>query len=101
METKIDEGALVYDVRKPREYTAEHIENVPSTPLDFLNDYLAEFPSEETFFVHCAGGYRSMIAISILKSRGIHNAIDIAGGFKAIKEAKIPVTSYICPTTLK
>ena len=91
----------IYDVRKKGEFTSEHIENAHHTPLSFLNDYLEEYPNDTNFYVHCAGGYRSMIAISILKSRGIHNSIDIAGGFKAIKEAEIPVTSYICPTTIK
>ena len=91
----------VYDVRKPGEYNSAHLENAHLTPLDFLNEHLAEFPSEETFYVHCAGGYRSVIAASILKSRGIHNLIDVAGGFKSIKEVGIPVTDEICPTTNK
>ena len=91
----------VFDVRKEPEFMAEHVEDAHFTPLDFLNDYLSEFPGEETFYVHCAGGYRSMIAASILKSRGIHNLVDVAGGFKAIKEVGIPVTDYVCPTTLK
>ncbi|NJB36495.1 MBL fold metallo-hydrolase [Croceivirga sp. JEA036] len=95
------EDVPVFDVRKPGEYISEHIPNAHTTPLDFLNNHLAEFPSEETFYVHCAGGYRSMIAASILKSRGIHNLIDVAGGFKAIKEAGIPVSDYVCPTTIK
>ncbi len=91
----------VFDVRKEGEYTAAHIDDANLTPLNFLNDYLIEFPSEETFYVHCAGGYRSVIAASILKSRGIHNVVDIAGGFNAIKEAGIPVTDYVCPSTQK
>lgn len=91
----------VFDVRKPSEFTSEHVENAISTPLDFLNDHLTEFPSEDNFYLHCAGGYRSMIAASILKSRGIHNLVDVAGGMKAIKEAGIPVTDYVCPTTIK
>ncbi|MCL6266955.1 MBL fold metallo-hydrolase [Flagellimonas myxillae] len=98
---RLEQKIPVFDVRKEPEFLAEHIENAALTPLDFLNDHLAEFPSEETFYVHCAGGYRSMIAASILKSRGIHNMVDVAGGFKAIKEAGIPVTDYVCPTTLK
>jgi rhodanese-related sulfurtransferase len=61
---------------------------------------MTEFPKEEPFYVHCAGGYRSVIAASILKSRGIHNFIDIAGGFADLKENGIPVTEYVCPTTL-
>ncbi|RZS93296.1 MBL fold metallo-hydrolase [Aquimarina brevivitae] len=96
-----DDKTPVYDVRKEGEYVSEHIADAQNTPLDFLNEYLTEFPEKETFYVHCAGGYRSMIAASILKSRGIHNLIDVAGGFKAIKEAAIPVTDYVCPTTLK
>lgn len=91
----------VFDVRKPGEYTAEHILDVPSTPLDFINEHLSEFPKEETFYVHCAGGYRSMIAASILKSRGYHNVIDVLGGFSAIKKTEIKTTNYVCPSTLK
>ncbi len=90
----------VFDVRKESEYLSEHILDAKNTPLDFLNDHLAEFPNKKSFYVHCAGGYRSMIAASILKSRGIHNLIDVKGGFKAIKEAGIPVSEFVCPTTL-
>nr|WP_299170639.1 MBL fold metallo-hydrolase [uncultured Allomuricauda sp.] len=101
LKEKLEAKVPVFDVRKESEYSAEHIEDAKLTPLDFLNDHLSEFPGEETFYVHCAGGYRSMIAASILKSRGIHNLVDVAGGFKAIKEAGIPVTDFVCPTTLK
>lgn len=90
----------VFDVRKESEYLSEHIIDAKNTPLDFLNDHLAEFPNKKAFYVHCAGGYRSMIASSILKSRGIHNLIDVKGGFKVIKEAGIPVTEFVCPSTL-
>lgn len=90
----------VFDVRKESEFLSEHIIDAKNTPLDFLNDHLAEFPSKTSFYVHCAGGYRSMIASSILKSRGIHNLIDVKGGFKEIKEAGISVTEFVCPTTL-
>lgn len=95
-----EENIPIFDVRKESEYISEHIPTAQSTPLSFLNSHLAEFPDEKTFFVHCAGGYRSMIAVSILKSRGIHNLVDVAGGFKAIKEAGIEVTDYVCPSTL-
>ena len=98
---KVEEGVPVFDVRKETEYSAEHVDKAHLTPLDFLNDHLTEFPSEETFYVHCAGGYRSMIAASILKSRGVHNLVDVAGGFAAIKKAGIPVTDFVCPTTVK
>ncbi|WP_299885979.1 MBL fold metallo-hydrolase [uncultured Lacinutrix sp.] len=91
----------IFDVRKEGEFIAGHIENANFTPLDNLNSHLAEFPENETFYVHCAGGYRSVIASSILKSRGIHNLIDVAGGMGAIKKAGIPVSDFICPSTLK
>ncbi|MBQ4914693.1 MBL fold metallo-hydrolase [Maribacter sp. MMG018] len=94
------ENATVFDVRKPSEYLSEHVLTAHNTPLDFLNDHLSEFPENKPFYVHCAGGYRSMIASSILKSRGIHNLIDVTGGFKEIKESGIPVSDYVCPSTL-
>ncbi|AZJ34786.1 rhodanese-like domain-containing protein [Tenacibaculum singaporense] len=97
----IKKEAPVFDVRKPGEYANEHIVDVPSTPLDFLNEHVEEFPTKEDFYVHCAGGYRSVIAASILKARGFHNIIDVAGGYKAIKETDIPRTATVCPSTLK
>lgn len=101
LETLIAEGVPVFDVRKPGEYSSEHIENVPSTPLDFLNEHLAEFPKHDAFYIHCAGGYRSVIAASILKARGYHNVIDVKGGFAAIRQTGIKTTAYVCPSTLK
>ncbi|RYH74055.1 MBL fold metallo-hydrolase [Flavobacteriaceae bacterium 144Ye] len=91
----------VFDVRKEGEFLKSHLPTAHFTPLDYLNQHLAEFPDEETFYVHCAGGYRSVIAASILKSRGIHNLVDVAGGFGAIKKSGIPVTDEVCPSTLK
>jgi len=90
----------IYDVRKQSEFVSEHIQEAKNTPLSELNNHLAEFPKEKTFYVHCAGGYRSMIAASILKSRGYHNLIDVEGGFNAINETNIPKTDFICPSTL-
>ncbi|MFK8101561.1 MAG: rhodanese-like domain-containing protein [Saprospiraceae bacterium] len=90
----------VVDVRKESEYLSEHIKGSENSPLSILNEHLASLPEQDTFYVHCAGGYRSMIASSILKSRGIHNFIDIEGGFEAIKETDIAVTDYVCPSTL-
>jgi glyoxylase-like metal-dependent hydrolase (beta-lactamase superfamily II)/rhodanese-related sulfurtransferase len=101
LEEKIKENILLFDVRKSGEYNAEHIIDVPSTPLDFINDHLSEFPKEENFYLHCAGGYRSMIAASILKSRGYHNVIDVKGGYAAIKKTRIKTTSYVCPSRQK
>ena len=89
---QIHKEAIVFDVRKPGEYEAEHIENVPSTPLDFLNDHISEFPTNKDFYVHCAGGYRSVIAASILKARGYSKVIDVAGGYGAIKKTNIKRT---------
>jgi len=92
-------NALIFDVRKDGEFASEHLENAHHTPLSNLNNHLAEFPKEGTFFVHCAGGYRSVIAASILKSRGIHNLMNIEGGFGALKETGIKTTDYVCPST--
>ena len=94
------EKTPVIDVRKESEYKSEHVVDAQLASLDLLNDHLAEIPKEETFMVHCQGGYRSVIAASILKSRGIHNLIDVKGGFDAIKEAGIEVSDYVCPSTL-
>ncbi|MEH6679033.1 MAG: rhodanese-like domain-containing protein [Sediminicola sp.] len=90
----------IFDVRKESEFLSEHILNAYNAPLDFLNDHMAEFPVKETFYLHCAGGYRSVIAASILKSRGIHNLINVEGGFTAMKGAGMPVSNYVCPSTL-
>ncbi len=86
----------IYDVRKPGEWNAEHLEDAAFTPLQFLNDHLAEFSKSEPCYIHCAGGYRSMVAASILKARGLHNVIDVAGGFNAIKCTELPVTAFVC-----
>ena len=91
----------VFDVRKPGEYTSEHVLEATSTPLDYINSHLKEFPSDRNFYIHCAGGYRSVIASSILKARGIHNVIDVAGGYSAIKKTEITTTEKVCPSTLK
>lgn len=100
-ELEANDDSAVFDVRKPGEYSSEHVKDAHTTPLDFLNNHLADFPDDKSFYLHCAGGYRSMIAASILKSRGIHNLTDVQGGFAAIKEAGIPVTNYVCPSTIK
>jgi glyoxylase-like metal-dependent hydrolase (beta-lactamase superfamily II)/rhodanese-related sulfurtransferase len=86
----------VFDVRKPGEFEAEHIDGAVNTPLDFLNDHLASIPKEGDVYLHCAGGYRSMVAASILKARGWDNIIDVDGGFKAIAATSIPRTNFTC-----
>ncbi|RZV60431.1 MAG: MBL fold metallo-hydrolase [Flavobacteriaceae bacterium] len=92
---------FIFDVRREGEYKAEQVEGAILTPLDYLNDHLSEFPDDSTFYLYCAGGYRSVIAASILKSRGIHNVINVAGGYGAIRKTRIPLTDYVCPSTLK
>jgi len=98
---QLKETSKVFDVRKEGEYLTAHMPKAILTPLDYLNNHLSEFPKDDTFYVHCAGGYRSVIAISILKSRGFHNLVDIAGGFGAIKKSGIQITDEVCPSTLK
>ena len=99
-ELKGIEDATIVDVRKQGEYLSEHVVDAVNVELDYFNDQMASVPQEGTFYVHCAGGYRSVIAASILKARGYHNMVDVAGGFKAIKEAGLNVTDYVCPSTL-
>ena len=91
----------LFDVRKESEYKKEHVVNAINIPLDFLNEQFTEFPKDRIFLLHCEGGYRSVIAASILKARGIHNLIDISEGFSAIKASGIKVTDAVCPTTFK
>ncbi|MBP6826697.1 MAG: MBL fold metallo-hydrolase [Saprospiraceae bacterium] len=93
--------AKVFDVRKKSEYDSEHIAIAENTPLDFVNESMLAIPKEETTYVHCAGGYRSMIFASILRARGYDKLVEVKGGFKALKESgKFEVTDYVCPTTL-
>lgn len=93
--------AIVIDARRPAEYTAEHIVNAKTIPLDFLNDHLAEVPKDEPFYVHCAGGYRSVIWSSIMKARGYHNMINVEKGMGGIRNTDVELTQYVCPSTLK
>jgi len=95
------DGAAIIDVRKPGEFEAEHVENATTLPLDYLNDNLTVLNKNKSYHIHCAGGYRSVIAISLLKKNGYTNLIDVAGGFAALSETAIPKTTYVCPTTLK
>jgi len=89
------------DVRKTSEYDSEHIVNAVSAPLDYINDSMTKLDKDETYYVHCAGGYRSMIFTSMLRAKGYKSLIDVDGGFNAIKDSgKFEVTAYVCPTTL-
>ncbi|MEP1032461.1 MBL fold metallo-hydrolase [Ekhidna sp.] len=91
----------VMDVRKPGEFEAEHVEDAENIPLDYINEQMDKIDADKTYHIHCAGGYRSVIASSILKSRGFHKLVDVAGGYKDIKTTNIPVTNFVCPTTQK
>ena len=95
------DSCKIIDVRKPGEYAAEHIDGASTAPLDDLNDHLEKFDQNKTNYVHCLGGYRSVIAISIIKARGIHNIVDVLGGFKALEKTDLPLTDFVCPTELK
>ncbi len=91
----------VVDVRKAGEFASEHVEGAIHISLEFLANKIDFIPKDETFYLHCAAGYRSLIAHSLLKARGYHNAIDILGGFKAISKTHAPRTNAVCPSTLK
>lgn len=91
---------FIVDVRKKSEFDSEHIVNALNIPLNELANRTAELPSNTNFIVHCAGGYRSMIAASMLKARGINNFKDVAGGMTEILKTDTPRTAYVCPTTL-
>lgn len=99
---RMAEGDLaVFDVRNEGEYVSEHLIGSVHTPLTFLNENLDKYGEEGKNYIHCAGGYRSMIASSILKSRGIHNLVDVQGGFGAIKKTGLKTSEEVCPSTLK
>ena len=95
------EKVNILDVRKKSEYLSEHIIDAENTPLDFVNESMAQIDKNKTYYVHCAGGYRSMIFNSILRARGYDNLIDVKSGFKALKESgKFKTSDYVCPSTL-
>ena len=99
LKSQIENGATLFDVRKKSEYNATHIPLVNLVPLDEINQNLNRFDNNKPFYLHCAGGYRSMIALSILKNRGIHSGINVVGGIKAIKETEISLQQSSCSTT--
>ncbi|MBP7184718.1 MAG: MBL fold metallo-hydrolase [Saprospiraceae bacterium] len=94
-------NAIVYDVRRVSEYTAEHVEDAYNKPLDYINDWIKDVQPSEHFYIHCAGGYRSMIAASILQARGYRNFSEVEGGFAAIKEDnKVKCTDFVCQSKM-
>lgn len=86
----------VIDVRRKGEYDTQHVLNTKNIPLEYINENMAQFPAEKPFYLHCAGGYRSVIAASILKARGFNNIVNIEGGFDAINETEVPVSESTC-----
>jgi len=93
-----DKDVKILDVRKPGEYEAEHLEVALPRPLDYINDWMKEIDPQKTCYVHCAGGYRSMIAASILKARGVEDVTDIEGGYAALKNTALMRTDFSCPS---
>jgi hydroxyacylglutathione hydrolase len=91
-----EKETYVVDVRRDSEYAAEHVDEAYNRPLAFINEWFHGLEDGKPFYIHCAGGYRSMIASSILKARGIHNFKEVDGGFKAIAETKVPKSDFVC-----
>ena len=100
--SRINSGVVsnVLDVRKPTEFLSQHVESAQNFPLDYINSNMKRLSKDETYYMHCRSGYRSMIFASILKSRGFHKVVDIKKGWVAIEEAGIPITEHVCPTTM-
>lgn len=97
--SEYSQNQKVIDVRKETEYEAEHIDEAYSKPLAYINDWLNSIDNSEHFYIHCAGGYRSMIAASILQSRGYRNFTEVEGGYSAIKKFdKVPTSNFVCQT---
>lgn len=92
----------VLDVRKDGEYNSMHLKTdaLQHFSLDYINHQMNQIDAHKTYYIHCAGGYRSVIAASILKARGFHKIVDIAGGFAALKKTDIAMSEFICPSTL-
>lgn len=96
-ERKGFENTSVIDVRRPSEFESEHLPGATNIPLEYLNDHLTSLDQNQPYYVHCAGGYRSMIFASIMRARGFHSMIDVKGGFNAIKATgKVPITDHVC-----
>lgn len=90
----------IVDVRKPTEFESEHVEKAANRPLDLINIQMSEYDKDEVAYVYCAGGYRSVIACSILKARGYENLINVECGFPGIKGTGVDCKAYVCPSTL-
>nr|WP_315173288.1 MBL fold metallo-hydrolase [uncultured Flavobacterium sp.] len=98
-EVKIGESKII-DIRKETEYTAEHVEEAYNKPLATINEWIKDINPDTHFYLHCAGGYRSMIAASILQARGFRNFTEIEGGFNAIAKTNVPKTNFVCQSKI-
>ncbi|RTY90638.1 rhodanese-like domain-containing protein [Flavobacterium sp. GT3R68] len=99
--SELNDKCIIVDSRKPTEYEAERIENALNIPLDTVNSNLDSVPKNDNFYLHCAGGYRSVIMASILKSRGYHNMVNVEKGMSGIRNTSVPLIHFVCPSTLK
>lgn len=99
--SQLNDKSIVVDARKPGEFEAEHVENAINLPLDNVNENFQSVPKGADFFLHCAGGYRSVIMASILKSRGIHNIINVEKGMSGIRQTGVTCTQFECPSGKK
>lgn len=97
---KEDDSINILDVRKDGEFSSSHLETAQHFALDYINSQMEDVDRDNTYYIHCAGGYRSVIAASILKARGFNKLIDVAGGFGAIKQTDLPTTDFVCPSTI-
>ena len=90
----------VLDVRKQSEFESQHLVGAQNLPLDFINRRLTEVDKSSRYFVYCAGGYRSVIAASILKRNGLDQIINVDGGLEQIKKSCVKVTEFKEPATM-
>lgn len=99
---QLNEGKIEnpLDVRRESEYLSEHVVGVNNFPLDFIHSNFSEIKAEKSYYLHCASGYRSLVAASIFQANGVKNVTDVRGGFNDIKDCDVKLTDYVCPTTL-
>ncbi len=95
-----NKGVKIIDVRKESEYQSEHVNETYNMPLAYINDWIGDLDSEKHFYIHCAGGYRSMMAASILQARGYRNFTEIEGGFAAIANTEVSKSNFVCQTKI-
>lgn len=95
------ENPAILDVRRNSEYASQHVIGAENIPLDYINQHISAIRKDQTYYVHCVSGYRSMIFTSIMRARGYTNLVNVTGGFRSIKESGLlPLSAYVCPTTM-